>query len=161
MNSRELKVKIKKWISEANFDILQEVKSEKTYFILTLKAKNKSILNFPINVAYSKEPKGLILGFTGEIKGEENKSYRGTDQKYREKMVGELATRADLAFLQLSYSSDSERTRFRGMKVILPKDISKKTLYAAIRDLTDYRKYLDQIHKKYKFARPDVDNHSI
>lgn len=161
MNHKELKAKIKEWIGEADFDILQEVKSEKTHFILTVKSKEKSVLNFPINVALSKEPKGLILGFTGEIKGEDNKSYRGTDKKYREKMVEELATRADLAYLQLSYSSNSEKTRFRGMKVILPKEITKKTFCTAITDLTEYRKYLDQIRKKYKFARPNVDNYSI
>ncbi len=54
MSQEELKAKIKEWVKEGNFDILKESKSEKTNFILTIKSKESSVPNFPINVASSK-----------------------------------------------------------------------------------------------------------
>ncbi|MDP9489172.1 MAG: hypothetical protein M3P28_03095 [Thermoproteota archaeon] len=73
MSQEELKAKIKEWVKEGNFDILKESKSEKTNFILTIKSKESLVLNFSINVASSKQPEGLILGFTGWLRGEDNK----------------------------------------------------------------------------------------
>ncbi len=161
MNHEELKAKIKEWIREDNFDILQEVKHEKTNFILTIKSKEKSILNFPINVISSKEPEGLVLGFTGRIIGEDNKSFLGTDKKYREKMLEELAGRAGLSKLSFIYSSNTNETRLRGTKAIYPKDITKDTFFMAISTLIDYREYLHYVFKKYKFSRPKVDGYGI
>ena len=161
MNSEDIQDKILGWVAEKDLEILKVSKNERTNFILTIKSKEKSILNFPINVASSKKPEVLILGFTGIVKGADNRSFLGTDKEYREKMLEELADRARLSNLRFFYSSNSDETRLRGMKVILPNEITKDRFFRAISSLTEYRKYLHHTFKKYKVTRPTIDNYGI
>lgn len=84
MNPEELKDKILDWIAEKDFLILKVTKTQRTHFIFVIKSKQRSILNFPINVALSKKPEAVLLSLIGVIKGEDNKSFRGIDKKYRE-----------------------------------------------------------------------------
>jgi hypothetical protein len=161
LNNEDIQDKILGWIAEKDLEILKVSKTERTNFILTIKSKEKSILNFPINVASSKKPEVLILGFTGIVKGADNRSFLGTDKEYREKMLEELADRARLSNLRFFYSSNSDETRLRGMTVILPNEITKDRFFRAISSLTEYRKYLHHTFKKYKFARPTIDNYGI
>ena len=76
-------------------------------------------------------------------------------------MLRELADRARLSNLRFFYSSNSNETRLRGMKAILPNEITKDRFFMAISSLTEYRKYLHHIFKKYKFTGPTVDNYGI
>jgi hypothetical protein len=161
LDHEKLKAEIKGWILEGNFEILQEIKSEMTYFILTIKSKEISILNFPINVASSKEPEGLILGFTGWMRGEDNKSFRGTDKKYIEKMFQELWTRARTSNLDFNCESKMEETKLRTIKVIYPHEFTRDKFFTTISELTEFRKYMHDTLKKYKFAKPKEDNYGI
>ena len=101
------------------------------------------------------------MGFTGIVKGADNRSFLGTDKEYREKMLEELADRARLSNLRFFYSSNSDETRLRGMTVILPNEITKDRFFRAISSLTEYRKYLHHTFKKYKVTRPTIDNYGI
>lgn len=60
MNSEDIQDKILGWVAEKDLEILKVSKNERTNFILTIKSKEKSILNFPINVASSKNQKYLF-----------------------------------------------------------------------------------------------------
>jgi len=65
LSNEDIQDKILGWIEENDLEILKVTKTERTNFILTIKSKEKSILNFPINVTSSKKPEGLILGYDG------------------------------------------------------------------------------------------------
>lgn len=161
MSPDEIKNKVLDWITQIDYEILKVTKTEKTNFIFTIKSKEKSVLNFPLNIALSKKPEGLILGFTGWIRGEDNKSFRGTDINYIEKMYQELWDRANLSNVNFSSESRKEETRLRTMKVIYPHEITKDKFFMTISELTEFRKYLHSTFKKYKFAKPKLDSYGI
>lgn len=161
MSHEEIKEKILGWIAEVDFEILKVTKTEGIYFIFVIKSKEKSILNFPINVALSKKPEALLLSLIGVIKGEDNKSFRGIDKKYMEKLVEELADRARLSNLDFSFSSNKNETRFRGIRTLFPHEITKDTFFMEISVLNEYRHYLHRIFKKYKLFRPKGTDYGI
>jgi hypothetical protein len=157
----ELKDKVLDWIAEIDYDILQVTKNEKTNFILTMKAKDTSVLNFPIRVISPKKPEGLVLGFTGWIRGEDNKSFRGTDINYIEKMYQELWDRANLSNLEFSSESRKEETRLRTTKGFYVHEITKENFLMTISELTEFRKYMHSTFKKYKLTKPKEDFYGI
>jgi hypothetical protein len=143
-----LKEKIEEWIREEGLDILKEIRTKKHDFVLTIKSREQSIFNFPIKVISSKRPEGVFLEFTRVIKGQDNRSYRGTAKFYREKILQKLSSAAEILNLHVVYSTNIKETKFRAMKFIMPSEITKVEFFTAIWDLKDYRSKLDQILKK-------------
>lgn len=101
------------------------------------------------------------MGFTGWLRGEDNKSFRGTDIKYIEKMFQELWTCANLSNLNFSSESRKEETKLRTIKVIYPHEITKDKFFMTISELTEYRKFMHHTLKEYKFAKPNTDIYGI
>jgi len=161
LNPEELKDKILDWIAEKDFLILKVTKTQRTHFIFVIKSKQRSILNFPINVALSKKPEALLLSLISVIKGEDNKSFRGIDKKYMEKLVGELADRARSSDLDFSFSSSNNETRFRGIRTLFPHELTRDVFFMEIPVLNEYRNYLYNTFKKYKLSKPKGTNYGI
>jgi hypothetical protein len=161
LNHEEIKDKVLNWIAELDYIVLKVTKTEINYFIFTIKSKVKSPLNFPINVSLSKKQQFLVLGFTGWMRGEDNKSFRGTDKKYIEKMFQELWDRARISNLDFSCESKNDETRLRTIKGIYPHEITKDKFFRTMSELTEFREYMHYTLKKYKFAKPKGDNYEI
>ena len=95
------------------------------------------------------------------IKGEDNKSFRGIDKKYMEKLVGELADRARSSDLDFSFSSSNNETRFRGIRTLFPHELTREVFFMEISVLNEYRNYLHNTFKKYKLSKLKGTNYGI
>lgn len=161
MNPEERKDQILDWIAELDYSLLDVKKTEINYFIFTIKSKVKSPLNIPINIAFSKKPEALVVGSTGWIRGEDNKSFRGTDKNYIEKMLQELSDRAVMSNLHFSLESKNEETRLKTIKGMYTHELTKDKFFKTISELIEFREYMHNTLKKYGFAKPKGESYGI
>lgn len=155
--SEELRDKIKKWIPELGYKIIQDSKNEKTNFILiTRRREAKSGISF--SIISPKLDDSLIVSSTSIMMGKGAEPFLSLTSESKNLIKLTLEKNALLANLDFQLDISEEKIEINISDNILPDGITKDRIFDIIKKISSFYEFIAYVSREHGInPRENVD----